>query len=275
MISPEQWIKKRYIENMFDQLNDSDRSGIHVTDLVSPCLRQIFYNLKMKNLYSEEERELSVEQAHTFWLGKKYHEIKVSNIVINEIGNVYVIDKLSDYNIQFEDGRYVVYDKEGRRLGVYGYEFPVQYYDIKGQIDEIVMFNGDIYIIDKKSTKRIPYKPYDTHVRQVETYAVLLYRQYNVRAKYGGVLYIQKLHEQIPDEAKFRIKVYTWELRDIEQIEKELLDKLSIVREALEKNELPPATSNYLCKWCPWKELCRKELTEISVSKQTKLDFWW
>jgi len=271
--SVEEYIEKRYIGQMYNQLNDSDRSGIHVTDLVSPCLRQIFYNLKMKDMM--QERELTLEQAHTFWLGKKYHEIAVSNVALNGKG-IYVIPDLDSVDIKFEDGRYVVYDKSGVRLGVYGYEFPVEYYDIKGQIDEIVEYDGEIYIVDKKSTKRIPYKPYDTHVRQVEIYSVLLWRQFNVKAEYGAVLYIQKLHE--PDELgenKFRVKVYTWQLRDIEEIEKELLEKLEKIKSALEKDELPEANPNSLCKWCNWKDQCREGTTEIKIKKQTKLDFWW
>lgn len=275
MLSPEEWIEKRYISGMYDSLNDSDRSGIHVTDLVSPCLRQIFYNLKMKQFSNGEERDLSLEQAHTFWLGKKYHEIKISNVAISDSG-VHVITDLKDVEIEFDGKKYVVYDKAGVELGILGYELPVEYYDIKGQIDEIVEYAGDVYIVDKKSTKRIPYKPYDTHVRQVEIYSVLLWRQYGVKAKYGSILYIQKLHEKDKNgDNKFKVRAYSWELRPLEEIEKDLLEKLRIIKEALEKDELPPAHPNSLCRWCPWKDMCRQGTTELKIRKQAKLDFWW
>jgi len=270
------FIEKRYIDRLFDEISGSDRSGIHVTDLVSPCLRQIFYNLKMKEMSNGQERDLTLEQAHTFWLGHKYHSIIVSNVAINENG-WFVIPDLRDVRIEKgEDDKYYVFDKNDMMLGVLGYELPIEHYGIKGQIDEIIEYNGEVAIVDKKSTSYIPSQPYGNHVRQVEMYSVLFWREYGIVPKYGSVLYILKQHEKDKDgKKKFKVKAYVWELRPLEEIEKEMLDRLEKIKTALEKNELPPATPNALCKWCLWKDLCRDNLAEIKVKRQIKLDFWW
>lgn len=271
-----EWIEKRYIERMIDSLNDTDRSGIHVTDLVSPCSRQIFYNLKMKDFSNGDEKRISPEQAHTLWLGKKYHEIMISNVVIKPNGEIYVVTDLDQIDVKFDGEKYIAYDKTGVEIGIFGYELPFDYYDIKGQVDEIVHYDGEIYVVDKKSTKRIPYKPYDTHVRQVEIYSVLLWRQYNVRPVKGAVLYIQKIHEPNKGDNKFKVKAYTWNLRPLEEIEKEMLERLAFIKNALENDELPEAVLTKLCQWCQWKTMCKDNQTEIRLEKQKTLEeFWW
>lgn len=114
----EKWLEKRYITNFMKQVNDMDRSGIHVTELTSECLRKIWYGLKLKELYVV--RELTIEQARIFWLGKKYHEVPLSNVAIKDDGSLFIIGDDKDVKVEYneKDGLFYVYDLDGRKIGV-------------------------------------------------------------------------------------------------------------------------------------------------------------
>ena len=272
MLEPEKWIEKQYMNSFVKQVNDMDRSGIHVTELTSDCLRKIWYGLRLKEMGIE--RELTTEQAYIFWIGKKYHEVQISNIAINDRG-IYIIGNLNDVEIKFnrDDGMYYVYDKDGRKIGVYGHELPVQWYNVRGQIDEIIQYGNAIYITDKKTTSKIPPAPYPNYVKQVQYYAVMLKNQWGIDADYGAILFIQKPSPFGKYKNRMMLKTYTWKLENINEIENEFKNKVDNVMEYLHNNEMPSANQNNNdCRFCQWKDLCKNDDSKIKMVRQKTFD---
>ena len=265
------------------QVNDMDRSGLHVTELTSDCLRKIWYGMKLKEMYVN--RELTRRQAHIFWLGKKYHEVPVSNVVIKDNGELLILGNDEEYKVEYneEDGMYYVYDLEGHKLGIYGFELPVEYYGVRGQIDELVMFDNQLTIVDKKTASWIPSAPYPNYVKQVEYYRLMLHYKWGLDAEWGAILFIQKPNVQTKRE--FMTKAYKWKIRPIEEIEEEFKAKVDAINEYLRNDELPPANPNKTdCKFCQWKDLCKANSKEVDVVKKKEkkhvvdkdlLDFDW
>lgn len=264
----EKWLEKRYITNFMKQVNDMDRSGIHVTELTSECLRKIWYGLKLKELYVV--RELTIEQARIFWLGKKYHEVPLSNVAIKDDGSLFIIGDDKDVKVEYneKDGLFYVYDLDGRKIGVYGFELPVQYYGVKGQIDEVVMTDEGLMIVDKKTTSWMPSAPAPNYMKQVEYYSVMLKEDWGLEAKFGAILYIQKLNGKNNSNSRFT-KAYIWQLRPFEEIDREFKEKVDAVRAYLDKDELPPANQNKTdCRFCQWKTLCYQNSKNIELVRK-------
>jgi len=203
-------LQYKFYRAVLRELEEDRTQEIHVTDLVYDCLRRAYYS-KKHPIHAADEAS-----ALVLWIGKKLHE-----------------------TIVCEDGHEV--------------EVELQIADevsVKGSIDEMCQIDGYTVIIDKKTTRNIPSKPYDHHVKQVKIYAMILYKTRGIRVQYGGILYI--------DVNNLYSKLYMFpvQMLEIEQLYNEVVEKAWKLYIAMKENTAPEAEPGWICKYCPYWQLC-------------------
>ena len=115
---------------------------------------------------------------------------------------------------------------------------------IIGRIDEY----EDGTLVEKKTTSKIEFVP-SHHRLQVEYYTWLLNKN-GKPVNDSWLLYIQLN----PPAFKF-IPVFP---REMDIIEKEILKKAKIIRQALDNKEMPPQNISWLCEYCNYFSKCFK-----------------
>lgn len=146
-------IKFLFLKKVAEDLK-SERTGIHVSDLVYDCLRRAYYGKKygevLEDLGMEGVKGLDEATMLTFWIGHKLHEIKLSDM----------------------------------------HEYTMEVEGIVGTADEILKIGDEYIILDKKTTRRLPNSPYEHHVKQVEYYSAMFYKVHGINVRLGAILYI-------------------------------------------------------------------------------------
>lgn len=208
---------------------EEEREGIHVSHLVSPCLRNSWYSIRYGGQLVTEDGEtvggLSETSMITLWLGKKLHETPFSNVVIN---------------------------------GKSGHEFTMNWMDVTGTADEIVMVDNEIIIVDKKTVNEIPRRAYDRHMNQIKYYALMLYKLYGIRVNRGVVLYIKKaLHMN----DMVAVQPFEFLIGDLGEIENDFVSRVFAL-----KDDVPPEPirGNH-CAFCKWQEICARETGKVDI----------
>jgi CRISPR/Cas system-associated exonuclease Cas4 (RecB family) len=124
-----------------------------------------------------------------------------------------------------------------------------------GRIDEY----KDGLLIDKKSTRHIPREPYEHHIKQIEYYRLLCERN-GLPVEMAALVYINVDTAEI---GIFPIKFIT----DLDEIERELMQKYDVVMKALKTGILPPRKmrtwdpegNKLICSYCPYYGICLRE----------------
>jgi len=257
----EQWLERRYISHFMMDAIDWDRTGEHVTDYAHPCPRQIYYKLIMRRKDPTIEKRLIDEsKANIFWLGKKYHEIPLSNVVFKNGRITVVNDVWEHYTVEDTDEGFKVYDDNGLYLGIWGHEFPIYDEDlnIQGRIDDLVWFDGKLYIVDKKTASYIPSEPYEQYKNQVRIYAGLLHKNVGIDADEGAILFIRK--------KDMVTRAFTFELGDLDKLYEWFKDRVLTIREMIEKRELPGKVEGKWCQWCDFRGLCEMDAVDVPLN---------
>lgn len=207
----EEKIKFIFLKKVLDDLSEEREKGFHISELVYDCLREMYFNIVLREeLYGEDEvKGLDEDGIMTLWIGKKLHELKMS---------------------EFHEKQY--------RLG-----------DVVGRIDELIQFGNNYVIVDKKTTRQLPNKPYEHHIKQVEYYSALIWSIDKIDVKYGCVLYI--------DVNNKKTKAYVFEIKkDKAEILKEIMEKVSKLKEYMMKQQVPEPNPTWKCQFCKWFERC-------------------
>jgi CRISPR/Cas system-associated exonuclease Cas4 (RecB family) len=195
--------------------------GIQVTDICYDCLRRAYYQILSRERGGEQEyKGMRESDWLRVWIGKKLHETDFS--------------ELHELNVN--------------ALGVHG------------RIDEILVTDREVVIVDKKSTRKIPSRPYDHHVKQVQYYAALLVRSelsalldvLKGKAFYGAVLYID-VNEGLCEVSVFPLNPYD------PMIEKEITEKVAVLRRAFSEGKPPEPSAGFLCDYCDFLYHCVRE----------------
>lgn len=192
------------------------REGIHISDLVYPCLRKAYFSHVL------EDKELDIETKITFWIGHKLHELGIGKE--NELAMI----------------------REGQPTGT---------------LDDLVELEWDeqnslIVVVDKKTTKRLPKKAYDHHVKQIRYYAVLLKDAFNIDAGHGSIVYI--------DVGGKTTSVKAFEIGNIDKIREEMMEKYNRLEGAIVTGVPPEKTVTWLCdgknrsgkRYCMYADIC-------------------
>lgn len=219
-------LKFLFLKAVLEDMDEDRGDSVHVTEIVYDCLRKPYYDRLLKEKLASIDDDispkgLSEDTILTFWIGKKLHEMPISNFTVGD---------------------------------VLAHELPVglEDYDVVGSIDEIVELEGNIIIVDKKTTRRPVSSPYSHHIKQVEMYSVLLNETYGIRANMGAIIYI--------DVSNKKVQVYTFRLgHNYDSVLREIKTKAMALKRAIEKKELPPANVSWLCNYCAWFERCIRD----------------
>ena len=162
-------------DKLLRQNTGSSIKTMHVSDLVSPCLRKSYYQ-RLYPMY-----EMTDDMRSILFHGTVVHEHS-KLAPFHEITMCYDVTK--DLAYPPEDVKQM---DDKQREGI-----------ISGTVDDVVKY-GDHYVIcDKKTynSKGYTKKEVDpSHALQVNIYNVLLTEAYNITAKYGCVLYLDKMKD--------------------------------------------------------------------------------
>ena len=113
---------------------------------------------------------------------------------------------------------------------------------IVGRIDEY----EDGTLVEKKTTSKIGFVP-DHHRLQLEYYSWLL----NKNGKPVNDCWL--LYIQLNPPAFRFVPVFP---REMDIIEKEILEKAKVIRQALDNKKKPPQNISWLCDYCPYFPKC-------------------
>lgn len=157
-------------------------------------------------------KALSENEILTLWVGKKLHETPLSS----------------------------------------NHEVSLEAFGVRGRIDEIVEIDGEKVIVEKKTTKNLPSKPYPHHIKQVEYYSVLWFEVKKEVISKGAVIYI------CLNEKTKKLKPFVFSLRPLSVVKQEMLEKVRKLSKALEETEPPAPQPNWYCEFCEYFEFCIK-----------------
>jgi len=109
-----------------------------------------------------------------------------------------------------------------------------------GYADAIVNYNGERLVIELKTVKRLPQKPYKSHVEQLNAYLNLL------GIEKGVIIYFER---GSGNKAVFVIE------RD-PTLFTITMEKARYLKECIEKNRPPEIKDESLCFMCPYRDVC-------------------
>ena len=228
--------------SQMDALKTERLGKIHVSDIISPCMRKVTY----KNITPNQS--MSTEDMKSLYFGQVVHSN--SQIAVND-----------NYHEMFFAYNYVTdtsYTKEEAML------IPVddpQHLDIiYGSADDVMQVGGKWVICDKKTTGSIDYfgkataKASDSHKDQINRYRVLLNKCYGIDADFGCVIYISN---RIEKDKRDKPAILSFKLKPIEETLPDMIEKANIIKDSFTNGTLPPRTKNFLCDgMCSFSSMC-------------------
>jgi CRISPR/Cas system-associated exonuclease Cas4 (RecB family) len=192
--------------------------SIHVTQLNRGCLRQTWYEI------NTTKPELDYEKAAIFRLGHMVH----AGLVLSDENEVHL-----GANVRTLEN---IKTKDIKKAG--------KFFDcITGTSDDIMKINGEIIIVDKKTTNGVPSQLSGDYAEQLNMYKLLYFVKTGIDVKKGAIIYLNKI-----DSFK-TIGVFEVELDSIENIQKRVISKLDLI-----KYEIPEKVISKRCLWCPYQD---------------------
>ena len=137
-------------------------------------------------------------------------------------------------------------------------ELELEYGGVYGRIDEY----EDEILLEIKTTRAIPNKPYPHHVRQVSYYRVLLERN-GYPVKFAIILYINV------NSLNAKPFVIFFD-QPLEEVEKEMMSRKEALERAIKDSKIPPAEPEepWACDYCSFAYLCGIQEEPSSKSQQ-------
>ena len=223
----------------------TERLGvIHVSDLIKPCMRNVMYN----KFVPHEYKQMTTEDMKSMFYGQAVH--KVTNLSTNREDN----ELFFGYN--YEEDKPVTYE-EAKAMKP---DDPKHLDIIYGSADDLIEVDGELVIVDKKTTGSIDYfgratsKASESHIIQINCYRVLLNKCYGRDAKRGCNIYISN---SISKEKRDIPIPITYKLGKPEEYLNMMITNARTIKESLASKELPERTRCYLCDgMCPWINQC-------------------
>ncbi len=223
----------------------TERLGvIHVSDLIKPCMRNVMYAKFVPRQY----RQMTTEDMKSMFYGQAIHQ--VTNLSTNPEDNELFLayDYVADKGLTYKQAKNIKPDSP-RQLDI-----------IYGSIDDIIEVDGEIIIVDKKTTGSIDYfsratsRASEGHIAQANMYAVLLQKCYGRVAKRGCNIYISN---SISKEKRDIPIPITYKLGDPIEYLNTMITNANIIKESLATKELPERTRCFMCDgMCPFINQC-------------------
>lgn len=218
------------IDSLFEQSivnfekQQENRTNIHVSDLVSNCMRKPWYRLRD---YQQSVKDFS--KALPLVHGTMLHEC-------TNLGGLQHELKLAGNVKTMKPARYTNKPRKADRYEV-----------IQGSMDDLVEIDDVLYICDKKTTKQIPKEISLQYQTQLNIYKLLYFINYNVDIPRGAIIYVDKT------SGWSKHRTITFDLLDVNSIRDYVLSALVV----LEQDDTPKRVESYLCNWCPFFEECK------------------
>ena len=234
-----------YRKAQLKAMDTTRRGQLHVSDVISPCMRKVWYGKhdNDKSMDTESMRALYFGQiihSHTELAIPEFHEI--------EMAYNYVTDKVVD----LEKMKDVPLDD------------PIWWDIIIGSLDDLLIIGGEYVVCDKKTTGSIDWfakersSASDSHITQLNHYRVLLQKCKNIDAKFGCVIYIDSKNSQRFEKPILK----PFRLKPIEEALENIRTNGKILKESILKDKKPDRTICFLCSgMCPYAEKCMREET--------------
>jgi len=192
---------------------DRPRIGWYRPSLLSSCLRRQFLIYKRGILISEEK-------AGLFEIGRMFHEfldrtLRAGGLVVKAVEAPFIIVHFCG-------------------------DEPIR---VNGRADLILSVDGEEYVVEVKSVRKLPSAPFKHHVQQLNLYL----GAYGI--KRGSLIYLEKqvlAHKIFPVE--FSLEAF-----------KLLLNRAARLHQALISNSPPkPDNEEWECRYCEFKNECEK-----------------
>ena len=221
---------------------ETERLGvIHVSDVIKPCMRYVIYSKITPST------GMSTEDMKSLYYGQLVHSRTVlGKPEHNEMFLGY--NWVRDEPISLEEAQKIP-EGDPKHLDM-----------IYGSIDDLIQVGDKWVICDKKTTGSIDYfkkdrvGASDTHADQINKYAVLLKKCYDIDADMGCVIYMPN---SISRETKDIVKPKAFKLKPKEETLTDMVEKARIIKNALTKKLLPERTKCFLCdSMCPYATKC-------------------
>lgn len=201
-----------------------------------------FWTSLVKDVAEDRSNEIHVSDLLYECVRRAWYSKKVGEVVADPHGliAVWVGKKLHEMPICDEHEVEVKYTTQD---GV----------EVVGRIDELCRSGDEYVIIDKKTTRQIPSKPYDHHIKQTLYYAYMLQKQRGVRVGKVAILYI--------DVSNLEIKPYVIPVNQIaiEQAGREMEERARILKQSLEADKPPERQIGWWCSYCSMFRRCFTE----------------
>lgn len=195
---------------LVNYLNDKEprehEIGVYRASEVSKCNRALYY------IYKSDPKNPGIKQMRVFEVGHVIHEF-VENLLKEHEWFIACEEEISK---EFND------------------------FTIMGHYDALIKEEGHLAVIDFKTTKNIPTRLYDNHLKQVNTYLHLK------GVEVGYVVYIEK--------NSFKTKTFPIYADKI--LFEETLLKTKHLHKCLQEGKIPMMEKTPLCNYCDFKKKC-------------------
>ncbi|MHA1286218.1 MAG: CRISPR-associated protein Cas4 [Candidatus Thorarchaeota archaeon] len=170
--------------------------------------------------------------------------IHISHLIYDCLRRAYY-DLTTDVPFDLDGGMRMWIGKQIHKLSISdNSELTLEWEGITGSVDEY----QDGHFCDLKTTRNVPRSSRPHHVKQLEMYRVLLEKN-GYEVKDASMVYINvDTTEVVEFPVKFK--------RNIETVEKEMLEKKSKLETALERGWLPERHLSWLCRYCNYSSRC-------------------
>lgn len=218
----EELVRHTFIKSVVRSLSEDceeRKAEVHVSDVLpEECLRRAFYFKRFGDCGDSG----GFDSALAMWIGKQVHETPFENCQHElELTTTAIVD---------------------------GVEVTLH-----GTADEVCRVGNDVIIVDKKTTRVTPQKPYEHHVSQVLTYAGMYEKQFGKPVSYGVILYI--------NVASLEFRTFSFEVKQDEahKFLERLMLRAKVLQESMRSGRSPAPEPGWICKYCSFVGRCSQD----------------
>lgn len=215
----EELVRHIFIKSVVKSMSDEcerRRTEIHVSDVLpEECLRRAYYSKR----FGDCSDAAGMDSILAAWIGRQVHETPFINC---------------QHELELKVSAIV----DGVEVTLHG------------TADEVCGVGDDVVIVDKKTTRVTPQRPYDHHISQVTTYAAMYGRQFGKRVAFGVLLYI--------NVATLEFKTFSFEIRQDEALKflERLMIRAKVLQDAIRSGRAPAPEPGWICKYCAFVGRC-------------------
>ena len=205
-------------------IGDIRSPTVHVSHLVGDCMRKPWYD------FHEKKPPLDYSSICNFFAGTILHENSPLS-KRNEVSlgaNIRTMMPIKPKDVTPD----ILFDC------------------VTGTVDDIIEFEGNIIITDKKTCKVLKQDPDDSYITQINIYKLLLFINEGIEADFGSLLYLNKT-TSFKDPQCFVFK-----LKSIDIIKNEVIKKL----DQLKRDDAPDRVASWKCNWCEFAQICDPQI---------------